>query len=186
MNNESPQSEGGGLASNRDVANSAHAANRDTINGTGSDSVAEQAALNERRFYARDDGGESADPQVPIDERARRKAKSWVDVAMKQQLPLQTETSFFILVNMLDFFMTFMLLNFGAIESNPLADFFYKNFGFRGMLFFKLASVAVICILAQVIAKKSMAHARFVLVGGSCIVGAVVIYSAWLLRGMIS
>lgn len=124
-------------------------------------------------------------PNQPLDERVRLSAKGVVDSLIRKELPLQNETSYFILANMLDFFMTYMLLAKGAMETNPVADFFYKNWGHVGMLAFKLVSVAFICILAQIIAKKSIGHARFVLVVGTLIVGAVVIYSGKLLYGLL-
>ncbi|MFK7735851.1 MAG: DUF5658 family protein [Pirellulaceae bacterium] len=147
----------------------------------------DEGSLDESKFYKprESQAGRESSSGESLEERSRLRAKGIVDAIFKQQLPLQSETSFFILVNMLDFFMTYLLLNFGAIESNPLADFFFKNFGFRGMLYFKLASVAFICILTQIIAKRNLSRARFVLLLGTAIVGFVVIYSAWLLRGLL-
>ena len=156
--------------------------------GNSAPSDGDEGVLNESKFYkprVSQDEANKSPSDLSLEEKSRLRAKGVVDSLFKQQLPLQSETSFFILVNMLDFFMTYLLLNFGAIESNPLADFFFKNFGFRGMLYFKLASVTFICILTQIIAKRSLSRARFVLLLGTAIVGFVVIYSAWLLRGLL-
>jgi len=105
--------------------------------------------------------------------------KSFFKDAFQKQLPLQNETSYFILVNVLDFVMTYILLqsNQAAIESNPFADFFYQRWGFPGMIAFKLGLVAAICVLSQAVAVKSIRKARFILVAGIVIVSLVVAYS---------
>ena len=99
---------------------------------------------------------------------------------LTRKIPLQDETSYFILVNVLDIFMTYILLRFGAIEANPIANFFLERFGFNGMIFFKLAVTAGVCVIAQIIALKSIAKARAVLALGTVLVGLVVAYSAYL------
>lgn len=94
------------------------------------------------------------------------------------RLPLEAETSMFILVNVLDFFMTYLLLVSGFRESNPFADYFLRHWGpIRGMLYFKLAVVTFVCLLSQIIALKDIEKARWVLNIGTVIVSAVVIYS---------
>ena len=96
---------------------------------------------------------------------------------------LETETSFFILVNVLDFMLTFLLLwSSGHTEANPIARYFLDRWGFRGMLYFKLALVALVCVIAQIVAVHRPGLARGLLIGSTAIVGAVVIYSATLLR----
>ena len=92
-------------------------------------------------------------------------------------LPLQNETTIFILISVLDIFTTYVLLRFGAIESNPLANYVLQFWGFRGMIAFKLMIVAVVCIIAQLVATRKPPTARFLLVTGSVLTGAVVIYS---------
>lgn len=100
-----------------------------------------------------------------------------------QELQFQSETCFFILVNVLDFYMTYVLLNTNGIEANPVAAYFHRNWDFAGMLAFKLVSVAIVCVIVQVVAKRRPSAGRFVLWAGILIVGAVVIYSALLIRG---
>ena len=95
-----------------------------------------------------------------------------------RQLPLQNETTTFILVNVLDVFMTYILIRFGAIEANPIAQFFLRRWDFSGMIFFKMSLVAFVCVLSQVIAHRNLGKARFVLKIGTLIVGAVVVYGA--------
>jgi len=95
----------------------------------------------------------------------------------QRPLPFQSETSFFILVNVLDIVMTNILLRFNAIEANPFAQYFLIRWGFWGMIAFKMVTVALVCVLAQIIAVRSIARARFVLIAGIVLVSLVVVYS---------
>ena len=99
---------------------------------------------------------------------------------LTRKLPLQDKTTVFILVNVLDIFMTYILLTFGAIEANPIANFFLHRFGFNGMIFFKLAITAGVCVIAQIIAVQSIAKAKGLLTLGTVLVGLVVAYSVYL------
>ena len=100
-------------------------------------------------------------------------------------LPLETETSRFILVNALDLFMTFLLLYFSnrgmlrkaVVESNPIADFFIKRWSTTGLVFFKFGVIAFVVVIAQVVARKKPRTAKLLLDLGSLFVGAVVVYS---------
>jgi len=105
-------------------------------------------------------------------------SRHWFWRVFFQQLPLQNETTTFILVNVLDVFMTYMLMRFGAIEANPIANFFFKRWNFDGMIFFKMGMVAVVAVLAQIVARRDLKKARFLLYVGTLIVGTVVVYSA--------
>jgi hypothetical protein len=96
-------------------------------------------------------------------------------------LPLQNETTYFILVNCLDVFMTYILIRFGAIESNPLANYFLQRWNFAGMIYFKMAIVAFVCIIVQLVARQNLTKARYLIFSGIAIVGTVVIYSSVLL-----
>jgi hypothetical protein len=98
-----------------------------------------------------------------------------------RQLPLQSETSWFILVNVLDIVLTNVLMQRGAIEANPIANLVLAQFGFTGMIVFKLASVAFVCLVAQLIALKSVTKAKGLLWFGSILVGAVLVYSCRLI-----
>lgn len=101
-----------------------------------------------------------------------------------RQLPLQTETSWFILINVLDLVLTNILLQRNAIEANPLANMVFVYYGFVGMIVFKLASVLFVCLTAQIIATKSLSKAKWLLWFGSAVVGAVLIYSCRLIVAM--
>lgn len=99
------------------------------------------------------------------------------------QLPLETETTVFILVNLLDFFTTYWLLAHrelglgGFYESNPIARYFLDRWGVvKGLLGFKLALVLFVCLIAQIVATRKPETARKLLVIGTVLVFGVVIY----------
>ena len=74
--------------------------------------------------------------------------------------------------------MTYLLLNLGNFrESNALANFFLERFGMNGMIFFKFAIVAFVCVIAQIVATQKIKLARWLLNFGTLLVGLVVIYS---------
>ena len=102
--------------------------------------------------------------------------------AWSRQLPLETETCFFILASALDVLMTYLLLSHGPEfqESNQIAAFFLARFGFKGMVYFKFALVAFVTVIAQVIAKSRPSTARWLLIVGTAATAAVVIYSVML------
>ena len=97
------------------------------------------------------------------------------------QLPLQSETNYFILVNVLDIVFTNILLRMHAIEANPIANYVLIHFGFPGMITFKLLLVAGVCLITQLIAVQHIRRARQTLYFGTAIVGVAVVYSAFLL-----
>ena len=105
----------------------------------------------------------------------RQKSKRSI---FRGELPLETETTVFILANAFDVFMTYLLLNLGNFrESNALANFFLERFGMNGMIFFKFAIVAFVCVIAQIVATQKIKLARWLLNFGTLLVGLVVIYS---------
>lgn len=105
------------------------------------------------------------------------------------ELPLETETCRFVLISLLDLFMTFLLLYFSnrgmmrnvVVESNPVARYFISGWGTLGLVWFKIAMVTLIVLATQVIATKRQVVAQFVLNGAMLFVGIVVVYSAFLL-----
>lgn len=99
-----------------------------------------------------------------------------------RHLPLERETSWFILVSVLDILLTYKLLSGGNVrEANPVARYFIHRWGMYGMVFFKMGMVAFITVLAQVIATRNRNTARWVLIFGIVVVSVVVIYSVTLL-----
>jgi len=105
------------------------------------------------------------------------KPRSWFTRALHQDLPLQDQTTFFILANVLDIVMTNFLIRFGAIETNPIANWIFLKLGFPFLIAFKMLVVATVCVIAQVVAQKSLWKAKALLNLGTAIVFAVVIYS---------
>ena len=96
----------------------------------------------------------------------------------RERLPLETETAVFILVNVLDIFMTYLLLvGGGHREANPIARYFLDGWGVKGIVLYKLANVALVCVIAQVVARVSERTARRLLVGLTLVVATVVAYS---------
>ena len=107
------------------------------------------------------------------------------------------ETLTFIFVNLLDYFMTYVMLYLShpevsalsqpLFESNPIASHFIRHWGpVKGMLGFKLTMVIFVCLITQAIAYRSEETSRRVLNLGSLLTGCVVLYSLWLLlRAMV-
>lgn len=99
-----------------------------------------------------------------------------------RKLPLQSETCFFILVSAFDVFATYLLLARGDhVESNPVARFFFDRWNIDGMIAFKFVMVAFVCVIVQLIARKKVETARYLLIFLTLVVGAVVVYSIFLL-----
>lgn len=113
----------------------------------------------------------------------RRPATGWLG----GRLPLETETALFVLASTLDVFMTYLLLGHRAggdvvfVERNPVARFFIESWGVSGMVYFKFAMVAIVCVVAQLIAARRPQTARRVLGLATVIVAGVVAYSLVLL-----
>lgn len=100
-------------------------------------------------------------------------------------LSLHNETSYFIFANFMDLVMTLILLRYSAVEANPIANYFYQRYGFVGMIGLKIASVSLVCIVAQSIASRSRSKARWLLIGGTILVATVVVYSIFLARSLL-
>ena len=107
-------------------------------------------------------------------------------------LPLETETTRFILVSVLDIVMTYLVIRYSHEgrtnlmigEGNPIPAMFISKWGMPGMVAFKMMIVAFVAILAQIVARFSLFKARFMLNFGTVIVSCVVLYSLWLLLGV--
>lgn len=93
----------------------------------------------------------------------------------------QDELVLFVLVNALDVFMTYWLLQHeGFTESNPVALFFIHRWGPKGMIYFKFGMVAFVCVIAHIVGQQRPELASKFLTLGTLIVGGVVVYSAML------
>lgn len=92
------------------------------------------------------------------------------------------EITLFVLVSVLDIVMTNRLFRTGLFqESNPVARFFHDHWGIDGLVYFKMAMVAFVVVLTQVIARKRPATARWILHLATAVVSVVVVYSLLLL-----
>jgi hypothetical protein len=106
-----------------------------------------------------------------------------------RKLPLEAETTRFVLASALDVFMTYLALRYSEEgrtsrvigEGNAFAAFFIHRWGIRGMVYFKFSSVTFVVLLAQVIAQHRMTTAKRLLDFGAIVVSCVVIYSLVLL-----
>ena len=116
-----------------------------------------------------------------------------VEVSLfREKLSLESETARFILVSALDIFMTYMVIRYSLegrtsleiSEGNPIPAFLIRQWGIGGMIAFKMITVAFVTILSQIIARMSLAKARFMLNFGTIIVAVVVLYSLRLLLGV--
>lgn len=97
----------------------------------------------------------------------------------KKNILLEKPTRAFVALNIMDLVMTFFLLNHGGFrESNRVADFFLDRWGIVGMVWFKIISVMVIVVIAQIVARERIRTARFLLYFGCVVMAGVVIYSA--------
>jgi len=98
-----------------------------------------------------------------------------------RKVPLRGETLVFLILSVGDILMTSLLLGRGGFyESNGLARWFLHRWGLQGMINFKLGMMLFIVVLSQIIAKRQMQKARWVLRIGSFAVGVVVVYSLFL------
>ena len=118
--------------------------------------------------------------------RTARPARNWYDLFWGR-LPLEHETALFVLVNVLDFLLTFWLMFYGTlggqriVESNPLAEYFLYRWGpVKGMLMFKLGMVVFVILITQIIAMRKLRTARRVLQFSTLIVSLVLVYSVQL------
>lgn len=98
--------------------------------------------------------------------------------------------SWFVLAGVLDVVLTFLILRYSSegrtqnllIEGNPLARSILHSFGIKGMIIFKFVMVAVVCVIAETVGRSRPQTGRNLLRFGTLVVGAVVVYSFFLLR----
>ena len=111
-----------------------------------------------------------------------RKPPSLWQMIFRKRLPLERETCWFILVSVLDIYLTHFILQYqGFTEGNPIALFFLYTWGSKGLVYFKCAMVTFIVLITQIIAIKKPATARWTLNLGTLVVTGALIYSLSLL-----
>jgi hypothetical protein len=110
-------------------------------------------------------------------------------VVFRLSLPLQRESALFLIVNVLDVMMTYMMLSDAPepegrtmfYESNPVAHWFLAGWGLYGIVIFKFSMVAVVEVIAQIVALRQLQMGRRLLEFGTLVVAVVVLYSMYLL-----
>jgi hypothetical protein len=114
----------------------------------------------------------------------RKATKNPVLRVLTFQHPMERETSLFLLVSLLDFVMTWWMLNhrdpdsplrFG--ESNAVARWFLHGWGYHGLLYFKVAICLFIVLSTQVIHLRRPNTAKAILWLGIAVTSLTVIYS---------
>lgn len=104
-------------------------------------------------------------------------------------LKFETEICWFALVGALDVFLTYLLLRFSSqglthnmvIESNPVARWVLQQWGFNGLGAFKAVMIVLVVVIAESVGRARPGVGRGLLIVGTLIVGAVVVYSARML-----
>lgn len=90
----------------------------------------------------------------------------------------------FIAVSAMDALLTWLLLTRHSgqiVESNPLALFFLEQWGFTGMVLFKIMLVSIVLLNYTIIVRHRERLARGVMNFGVIVVNTVVLYSLFLL-----
>jgi len=106
-----------------------------------------------------------------------------------RDLPLEKETSLFILASSLDLFMTCILLHHQVdggghfYESNPVAGYFLSGWGLRGLVCYKFILVAFLATLIHYIASERLNAAHRLFCFATLSGCAAVLYSFTLLLG---
>jgi hypothetical protein len=72
----------------------------------------------------------------------------------KKPLTLQQEYLALLLLNLFDLFLTGWIFRQGGHESNRLANVIMAHFKLAGLAVYKVASVAVIIVLSEIVAQK--------------------------------
>jgi len=99
----------------------------------------------------------------------------------QKNLLLEKPTRAFVALNIMDLVMTFFLLDHGGFrESNKIADYYLDRWGIVGMIWYKIIFVMLIVVIAQIVARKNVKTASWLLYFGCIAIGGVVIYSAYL------
>ena len=103
----------------------------------------------------------------------------------RRWLRFETEISWFVLASALDVAMTFIVLHYSRsgfthgtiVESNPVARWFINQWGFVGMAGFKLTLTLIVVVIAEFVGRQRPGVARGLLIGGTIVVGYVVVHS---------
>ncbi len=117
-----------------------------------------------------------------LNDEPKSKARSPLHFLFRHPLSLESETSWFLLLGVLDLVMTTVLLNTGvAHEANPLARLFLFTNGLHGLIAYKFGLLTVAAVSVQIITLRHPRAAKAVLHTGIGVQSLVVVYSVTLL-----
>jgi hypothetical protein len=120
--------------------------------------------------------------ETPVKRRSRLEQNGLLRFIFKRR-PFEHETSLYLLVSVLDFLMTFWMLNHRGegplrfVESNRVASYFLDRWGTQGLFSFKIAAIVFVLLLTIIIGERRPGAARFVLWLGILATGFTVVYS---------
>ena len=89
----------------------------------------------------------------------------------------------FVIMSAMDIVLTWVILQAGGRELNPIARWVIEQHGLNGMMAFKFAMVLLVVILCESIARRQMRTGRVVMWVSVLVTGAVVSWSGGLLFG---
>ena len=117
-----------------------------------------------------------------LNDKPNPKPRSRLHFLFRHPLSLETETSWFLLLGLLDVVLTTVLLNTGlAHEANPIARRFLFSDGLHGLIAYKFGLLTVAAVAVQVIVLRRPRVAKAVLHTGIGAQSLVVAYSLMLL-----
>lgn len=121
---------------------------------------------------------------MPSSESKKTGAGSWVNLGWLRAYThetsrLQSWIILFLLLSIADLVVTYWLLSVSPnfYESNPIANWFFKNWNIAGMTVFKFSVVALVVIISEFVERRRNGFGKFVLIFGCLVTAAVVAYS---------
>lgn len=99
----------------------------------------------------------------------------------KRDLVLGQEYLAFLILNLLDLFLTGWMFRNHALEANGLAAWILAHFGARDFALFKFLMVIFIILICERIAISDIPRARFVILLGCAVYFLVICYEAYLI-----
>jgi hypothetical protein len=111
---------------------------------------------------------------------ATRKVKT----LLKKDLILGQEYMAFLLLNVFDLLLTGWIFKHNGMEANGLAAFILNNFGQHGdsvFAIYKFLMVVVVIVICEIIASKSIAKAKLIMLLGCVVYFGVVLYESYLI-----
>ena len=95
-----------------------------------------------------------------------------------RKLRFPTEYGLFVVVNLLDLFITMLFIRYGGGEANPAARWIMLSFGKTGFVVYKIVLMLVVIGLCEVVARKRIVMARLLIWFGIVAITFVAVTSA--------